>query len=352
MRALRKREGLTLNQLADRSGLSHGRISRIERGRAEVSLQALMRLSAALGVEVTYFTSYQDAVSQTEKKLREALAAFDVSPETTSSFLRLSFDAQGLLLDGLRRLSRADAESPIRARELVDRILDQGVAASIREILAGIPKFGIDMETFCRVVTQMEEQRGDRLIMSDRMLSVTTPNGGQIDGASVYRSIFQAEPGSLEAVKLWVQTVQSAVNQSVERDLSRTIYSIQAIDHYITSGHWGRGVDVDGSVVHRHVDDLIRTIRTMPNFHVGLADMAVPFGLLVKGSNQVLVHIRRDPDIHSDADQGVAFRSTRPDVTRRFRAYFDSVWNGIPDEFKDDDAVAKWLEQRLARVSR
>ena len=212
LRALRQREGLTLDELAERSGLSRARISRIERGRAEFSLQALMRLSAALGVEVTYFTYYQDAVSQTEQKLQEMLTSFAVAPETASALLDLSFDAQGALLDGLRRVSKSDAERPIREQDLVDRILKRGVAESIEQILAGIPKFGIDMETFCRVVTQMEELRGERLVMSDRMLSVTTPNGGQIDGASIFRSIFQAEPGSPETVKFWVQTLQSAVS--------------------------------------------------------------------------------------------------------------------------------------------
>ena len=117
------------------------------------------------------------------------------------------------------------------------------------------------------------------------------------------------------------------------------------------SGHWGRGVDLDGSIVRQHVSDLIRSIRTMPNFHVGLADTTIPFGLLVKGSNQVLVHIRRNPNTHSENDRGVALRSTRHDVAGQFRNYFESMWAGIPTELKDDDAVAGWLEQRLGTIS-
>jgi hypothetical protein len=51
-------------------------------------------------------------------------------------------------------------------------------------------------------------------------------------------------------------------------------------------------------------------------------------------------------------EPGIAFRSTRPDVTSRFRAYFESVWNAIPNEFKDDESVADLLEHRLAAIAR
>ncbi len=192
VRALRRREGLTLAALALRSGLSSDVISAIENGRRDVTLPSLMSLSAALGVDVTYFTSYHSAVTQTEEELRQILAEVDLSPEVVPAFLTLSFEAQGALLDGLRWLTMAQSSRPLRAKEIVGHVLTQGVQASIAHILSGIANVGLDDNGFCRAITQMEEIASDRLVMSDRLLSVTDPNSGHIDPLEVFRSIFGA----------------------------------------------------------------------------------------------------------------------------------------------------------------
>ncbi|TCG07899.1 hypothetical protein BZM27_16230 [Paraburkholderia steynii] len=48
VRALRQRRGLTLEELAIRSGMSKGHLSRFERGEKSVSVAGLMRVSQAL----------------------------------------------------------------------------------------------------------------------------------------------------------------------------------------------------------------------------------------------------------------------------------------------------------------
>ncbi|SMG56035.1 helix-turn-helix domain-containing protein [Paraburkholderia susongensis] len=48
MRALRTRQGLTLDELAAQSGMSKGHLSRFERGEKTVSLAGLMRVAQAL----------------------------------------------------------------------------------------------------------------------------------------------------------------------------------------------------------------------------------------------------------------------------------------------------------------
>ncbi len=326
-------------------------ISRIEQGRADVSLQNLISLSAALGVDVNYFASYQEASSQTEQQLREMLDRVDMSPEVVPALASLSYEAQAALVDALRWLTVANGASPVREQELVDQILGQGVANSIGQILSGIPKFGLDVETFCRVLTQMEELPGDRMVLSDRLLSVTTPNGGQINPLDIFRSIFASQPNSPMLVHRWAQTLQSAVTQSVERFESRTVYPLSAIRRYIDSGYWGIGVEVESNLVHQHVSDLVRALRTLPNFHVGLIDDDIPFGLLVKGGKQAMVHVRRDPGSFIEQEPGIAFRATRPDLVWKFREYFEEIWEQIPEERKDSDAVATWFEEMVATTA-
>jgi transcriptional regulator with XRE-family HTH domain len=52
IRELRQRNRLTLAEVAERAGLSRGMLSRIETGRASMSLDSLRRVAAALGVSM------------------------------------------------------------------------------------------------------------------------------------------------------------------------------------------------------------------------------------------------------------------------------------------------------------
>lgn len=348
LRALRHREGLTLEELAEQCDLSRTFISRVEQGKSDVTLPTLMSLSTALGVDITYFASYQDASSQTENELRAMLSQIEIAPDAIPELLTLSFEAQGALLDSLRWLTLAHHTRPLRARELVDQLLAHGIEASIAYILSGIAEFGLDVDGFCRVITQMEELSGDRLVMSDRLLSVTAPMGARIDPINIFRSIFQREPEDPRLVRLWAQSLQSAVRQNVEQFETRTIYPLSSIRSYIDSGHWGVGVDVDPDLVQKHVFDLIETLRTKPNVHVGLLDDDLPFNLLVKGERQAMAYVRLGTDIFPGQSSGVAYRTTRPDVVRKFREYFDQMWERIPAEHKESNAVTSWLEQRIA----
>ena len=51
VRALRKRQKLTQEQLAERAGLHRNYISQVERGRQSVTLTVIDRLARALGVK-------------------------------------------------------------------------------------------------------------------------------------------------------------------------------------------------------------------------------------------------------------------------------------------------------------
>jgi len=53
-RSLRQKRKLTLDQLAEETGLSKGHLSRFERGEASLSVAALMRLAQALGTSVSF----------------------------------------------------------------------------------------------------------------------------------------------------------------------------------------------------------------------------------------------------------------------------------------------------------
>jgi transcriptional regulator with XRE-family HTH domain len=55
IRALRRKRGLTINELAEISGLTGQQVQRSEVGVARISVFVLVRLAAALSVPVTHF---------------------------------------------------------------------------------------------------------------------------------------------------------------------------------------------------------------------------------------------------------------------------------------------------------
>src|SRR6185437_13203105 len=78
LRALRLREGRTLDEVAARCGVSRKYLSSIEQGRSEVSFPLLLVLAAALEVDPNYFASYQETSSQIEKNLTELLTRIEL----------------------------------------------------------------------------------------------------------------------------------------------------------------------------------------------------------------------------------------------------------------------------------
>src|SRR5512134_2568017 len=61
VRLLRQRAGLSIQDVANRTGLSTGMISQLERARATPSVRTLRLLSVALGVPITYFFEPRDS---------------------------------------------------------------------------------------------------------------------------------------------------------------------------------------------------------------------------------------------------------------------------------------------------
>ncbi len=55
IRALRKIKGLTLQQVADRIGVSTGYLSQIERNRSKLPIGVLKRIATVLGVQMSWF---------------------------------------------------------------------------------------------------------------------------------------------------------------------------------------------------------------------------------------------------------------------------------------------------------
>ena len=63
IRLMRQRAGLSIQEVAKRTGLSSGMISQVERALATPSVRTLRLLSIALGVPISYFFEEHEPVS-------------------------------------------------------------------------------------------------------------------------------------------------------------------------------------------------------------------------------------------------------------------------------------------------
>jgi hypothetical protein len=267
-------------------------------------------------------------------------------PEAVAALVNLSVEAQGALVDGLRWLTLERDGRPFRENDVVHRILDHGVADSLDYILAGVAEFGVDADDLWRLIAQMEELAGERCVISDRFLTVTTMNGGQIDPLAVFRDSLQREPRSADIIRMRAKAIGSAVTQSVQQHESRTIYPLVTICTYIDTGLWAHGVVLESHLIEQHVSALVRVLRTTPNFRIGFLNDPIPFNLLVKANRHALVYTPPRTGLVTDQPR-VACRYSRADVAWRFHAYFDELWDRIPAENKDSNIIADWLEQRI-----
>jgi transcriptional regulator with XRE-family HTH domain len=67
IRDLRKESGLTLNQLAEATGLSIGHLSQVERGLSAPTIRHLQSIAEALGVRMTWFFDEEAPAPASEK---------------------------------------------------------------------------------------------------------------------------------------------------------------------------------------------------------------------------------------------------------------------------------------------
>jgi transcriptional regulator with XRE-family HTH domain len=92
IRALRRSRGLSLQQLADKSQISAGYLSEVERGRSEVSGVKLARVAEHLGVSADYLLSGRgeppsDGSVQIPSALSEAAKVLDLTYARTLRLL-------------------------------------------------------------------------------------------------------------------------------------------------------------------------------------------------------------------------------------------------------------------------
>ena len=107
IKQLRNAQGLTVQELATKSGVSPGYISEVERGLSAVSVDKLSQIAAGLGVGVDFLLHEQPEVS------KQGVVGLPAALSAAAERLNLSHRATLTLLQGKLSLTarRSQAES-------------------------------------------------------------------------------------------------------------------------------------------------------------------------------------------------------------------------------------------------
>lgn len=113
LRAKRKELGLTLQQLADKSGLSPAFLSQAERGKAAPSIVSLIQLAGALETDINYFLKPPKA----KDLVRRADNPLIVEMDSPVTYHRLDGDVRNKMMNALLMEIPPDSASPKVHRE-------------------------------------------------------------------------------------------------------------------------------------------------------------------------------------------------------------------------------------------
>lgn len=348
VREMRLRRDWSLAELAQRAGISPSYLSRLERGASVPSYRKLLRLADAFGVEITFFTSVEQTAKELAVELSDYLASLGMPRATWPEFVGLSLEARGALVDALRRLTGPHARAIPRQRALQISILSRGVAESIPLILAGISEFGLSPVDFGRSRAQIEELPGDRLSIADRLSTV--PGAERFDQLQVFRLLYGVDPPDPMLLKWWTRILSSSLTETLREHEARNIYPAASVERYLRTGYWGPRFPIAPDAVRQHVQATIDLLRENPRYRIGLIDTTPPVGFLAKGTSGIVVYAMRPSEATDIERPRVALHLSGSVITAQFRSYFEELWESIPPERKDSEAIAAWLEAGLALI--
>lgn len=349
LRAVRQSKGRSQAWLAQASGISTSRVGQFERGQIRPDDSHVASLAHALGTTPEHLWARACETFQQRVQLDGLLEDLGIPRENRGEFLSLESSACDALIGALS----ARLPSPYQRRSQVQAIEDaierDGVEPSVPLILAGINLHGLSPADYYRASVEFEEMPGSRSVFTDRL--PFSPVEVPMDRLYLYRANFGVEPPNPILLKWWAKSRRSALDVALMEHESRTIIPIERLERYIQTGERSRDLVLPSEVVVPHLIAMIELLRTRGHFKLGLAGTEPRLIYRVKADHHVLVTIFERHDGQNERGTRTTLLFSRPSVVRRFNEHFDRFWDEIPEERRDNKAVADWLEDRLYQIA-
>lgn len=107
IRRLRQQQGLSLSDLAERTGISVSYLSRLEKGRSVPSFKLLSRLGDELGVDIGFFVETEREAQDVDQALEEELGKTSIPEAVWPEIFGMSIEARKALLTYLEQRATA-----------------------------------------------------------------------------------------------------------------------------------------------------------------------------------------------------------------------------------------------------
>jgi transcriptional regulator with XRE-family HTH domain len=103
IRQLRQQQGLTLSDLAAKTGISVSYLSRLEKGRSVPSFTLLSRIGQELGVPIGFFVETEQDARHVDAQLVEELSHTPIPKQVWPEILSMSLEGRKALADYLEQ---------------------------------------------------------------------------------------------------------------------------------------------------------------------------------------------------------------------------------------------------------
>jgi transcriptional regulator with XRE-family HTH domain len=345
VRELRMQRQLSQTVLAQNAGMSSRQLSQVEHGDARPNPDVLQQIATALGIDRVTLCHAAEETARRREQLRELLKHLSIPRENWHEFLSLEPRVMAQVVEHLR------TQLPVRAgilktlEDVANEIERNGLEASVGTLLDGIMHHGLEPIDFLRSSVRMEELAGERIVFSDRL--PLSPAAVPIDELSLFRASYGIDPSNPMLLKWWSAARRSAVVATLRLYRSRTIIPRDQFERYIQTGQRGPNIVLPLDVVAAHIRAVITLLRTYPNFMIGVSERHFPITYRAKGEQLVIASLSGYVLGPNPKENKMMLPFERPAVARQFLAHFDASWDQIPDEWRTNEDVARWLEEQL-----
>lgn len=323
---------MTLDDLAQATGVSPSHLSRLERSQTLPSFPVLAKIAAALGTDVNDFVQLEQDVTAMDADLERYFEILGIDREQRAEFLALSIEARRTLLNALQALSDFDPAPAEVQDAVVERVATLGGLPGLAAARETILSDGMSAAIYSRVLMRVEQSLGTRLqLVGGPSLLPIAP--GQ-DLVGTYRRICGPDPMDPAAARWWQRSHPESEERGTKTRPVRAIVGRRALESPA-----GPAIAASLlSVLHREAAEIAVTERELGPVNV----------LVVDGTYALLEDLQ--PDL-ADGTHRIALWLAGTERAAPLEALIDDLWEGLPPGERALDRVEATLGRALGSAS-
>jgi transcriptional regulator with XRE-family HTH domain len=333
IRKLRHEQALTLDDLAAQAGISASHLSRLERGQTLPSFTVLAGIAHVLGVSIDEFAQLEQDVTVLDHELGDMLTSLGLDDTTRDEFLSLSIESRRVLANVIHALAAMPISTQESQTQALRSITDRGLVESSQALGKLIAASGLSPVGFTRALIWLNTAPGQKRMLLARpgLIGMPAPRF-----SLAYRALTGTDPIAPE-IAAWWQHSERAHN-------IRTIVSRGTIRGYLRDGAWFKGGPVSSAEERQEFVERISSSVDTEDVELAVTDMPLGDINIRMSPDDVLLETTR----HRGGVEHLGMVLRGHEATDTVARRFDSIWDSLPDEESDPEAVRAWLRDQVS----